>query len=445
MAAASLGALAIIATVVVLVQHISLRPPTTSTASPHEPLPLPDKPSIVVLPFANLSGDPGQDYFSDGMTDGLIAQLSRTPSLFVIARSSSFTYKSKPVNVRDIGRQLGVKYVLEGSVLKAANQVRITAQLADTHNGAELWAQSYDRSLRDVFSTQDEIVHKILTTLQLQLALSQSGIPMFSFPHGTNNIEAYDYFLRSIEPYFTFTREGVNKSCEMDERALALDPKYVDAMWGLGFCYVTGVILGYSQNPARDVQIASDFAKKALALDDASPEAYYLMSQINWVQGRDAGHVDAARRHYVQAVDYAKRGIALEPSNPFGYQRLADALIPLGQPAEAVEATNKAMRLDPIGSELYLYELGWGYTAMGRFNDAIPVLTRALIRQPENLGLHLLLTLCYSETDQKERAMAEAAEVLQINPNFSLKMLHAGPGDRNFSHALADWREAGLN
>jgi adenylate cyclase len=335
--------------------------------------------------------------------------------------------------------------VLEGSVRKAANQVRITAQLADTQSGAELRAQSYDRPLRDVFSTQDEIVHKILTTLQLQLALSQSGIPMFPFPHGTNNIEAYDYFLRSIGPYFTETREGVTKSCEMDERALALDPKYVDAMWGLGFCYVTGVILGYTQNPARDMQIASDLARKALALDDASPEAYYLLSSINWVQGRDFENVEAARRHYVQAMGYAKRGIELEPSNPFGYQRLADALIALGQPTEGVEAAKKAMRLDPIGSEWYTPELGWGYTSMGRFNDAIPVLTRAVIRHPENVGLHLLLTICYSETDQKERARAEAAEVLRINPNFSLKMLHAGPGDRNFSHALADWREAGLN
>ena len=450
LAGISAGSLAIIGIVVIFVQHLSLRPPTTSASIPAPLRPaliLPDKPSIAVLPFTNLSGDPAQEYFSDGITDDLITHLSHIPNLFVIARSSSFTYKNKPANIRDIGRQLGVRYVLEGTVRKAAKQVRITAQLADAGNGAELWAQTFDRPLRDIFATQDEIVEKILATLRLELSLSQSGLPLVptGVKHTTDNIEAYDYYLRGFAPYFTQTKAGIAKSREMFERALALDPKYVGAMSMLGFTYLMDLMNGYSADPALDLKRASELAEKALALDDTISGTCMLFSQINLQRAQGAGNMTDSKRYYALAADYAKRGIVADPSDPWGYFNLAGALISLGRPAEGIEAAEKAMRVDPQGSDMYLVALGFGYVAMGRFDDAIQALKQHLGRYPNEMRAHLLLAMCYTETGQREQARAEVAEVHRISPNFALKSLQGDPQDRGRARFLADLREAGLS
>src|SRR6266852_420039 len=224
----SLAGLALIAAVIVFVQHLSLRPPTTTASIPPAQSPaltLPDKPSIAVLPFANMSDDPKQEYFSDGITDDLTTALSRLPDLFVIARTSAFTYKGKPVKVQDISQQLGVKYLLEGSVRKADNQVRITAQLVDATTGDHLWAEHYDRPLRNIFSLQDEIVRRIVTTLKLQLPLEtqwRDQLQDFVGQH-TDNPEAYDDYLRGAKYILTYSAEGVSKAKEMFEKAIELD------------------------------------------------------------------------------------------------------------------------------------------------------------------------------------------------------------------------------
>ena len=195
----------------------------------------------------------------------------------------TFTYKDKPTTVQEVGRQIGVRYVLEDSVRKASNQVRITAQLADAENGAELWAQSYDRPFRDVFITQDEIVNKILTTLQLQLSLLQSGVPRSSFSHGTDNVEAYDYYLRSQAPSWSRTKAGLAKSQEMLERAISLDPKYVDAYSSLGIVYLED--MDYSDAPLSDLQRADELARKAIAIDETDPGALALQSEVSLYKG----------------------------------------------------------------------------------------------------------------------------------------------------------------
>jgi len=228
----SIAGLAIIAAMIVLVQHLSLRPPIPSASIPPAQapaLPLPDKPSIAVLPFANMSDDPKQEYFSDGITDDLTTALSRLPDLFVIARTSAFTYKGKAVKVQDISRQLGVKYVLEGSVRKADNQVRITAQLVDATTGDHLWAEHYDRPLKDIFSLQDEIVRRIVATLKLQLILEEQGVLVRK---QTDNLEAYDYFLRGVAYFWSFTKDGNEKARQMFQKAIELDPKYADGIRG---------------------------------------------------------------------------------------------------------------------------------------------------------------------------------------------------------------------
>src|SRR4029453_3488491 len=197
-------------------------------------LPLPDKPSIVVLPFVNMSKDPEQDYFSDGLTEVLTSDLSKISSLFVIARNSAFTYKGKAVKVQDVGREMGVRYVLEGSVLKAEGQVRITAQLIDATTGYHLWSERYDRPLQNILTLQDEIVQKIVTTLKLQLTLQEQG---FKVRKHTDNVEAYGTLLRGVEYYSRYTKEANAQGRQMLEKAIALDPQYADAYVGLGLTY----------------------------------------------------------------------------------------------------------------------------------------------------------------------------------------------------------------
>ena len=234
---------------IVFVQHLSLKPPHTSASIPPAQSPaltLPDQPSIAVLPFINMSGDREQEYFSDGITDDLITDLSRLPGLFVIASNSTFTYKGKAVTLQQVSKELGVKYVLEGSVRKAGDQVRITARLVDATTGAELWAERYDRPLRDVFGLQDEIVRRIVTTLNLQLALAQRGVLI---PRSTENLEAYDDLLRGVEDFLPFTRDGNAKSRLMFEKAIGLDPKYALAYAFLGWNYFDGVQFGFDSDP----------------------------------------------------------------------------------------------------------------------------------------------------------------------------------------------------
>src|SRR5262249_24528178 len=211
----SLAGLAISLTTFVLVQHVSLRPQHTHASIPLQEkpaLPLPDIPSIAVLPFTNLSGDRPQEYFSDGISNQLIEDLSRLPGLFVIARNSSFAYKGKAVSEQEIGRQLGVKCVLEGSVRKAATQLRIGVQLVDASIGAEAWTQHFDRPLRDLFAVQDEIVSKVVTTLGLLFRLNEMKVPHDAPVHPTSNLEAYDDFLRGVEYGFRYTKDDNAKA-----------------------------------------------------------------------------------------------------------------------------------------------------------------------------------------------------------------------------------------
>src|SRR5262245_49568122 len=227
--------------------HPSLSTRDSVLSTPTQPaLPLPDKPSIVVLPFVNMSKDPEQEYFSDGLTETLTGDLSKIASLFVIARNSAFTYKGKAVKVQDVGREMGVRYVLEGSVLKADNQVRITAQLIDATTGYHLWSERYDRPLQNVLTLQDEIVQKIVTTLKLQLTLQEQG---FSVRKTTDNLEAYDAFLRGLESFWRYTKEANTQARPMFEKAVALDPQYAEAYARLGATYWLEWNWGWSADP----------------------------------------------------------------------------------------------------------------------------------------------------------------------------------------------------
>jgi adenylate cyclase len=247
-----LAALAIIVGTIVLVQHLSLKPQTTDASiPPHEKpaLPLPSIPSIAVLPFTNLSGDPKQEYFSDGISDQLINDLSRLPGLFVIARNSSFAYKGKNVREQEIGKELGVKYLLEGSVHKAANQVRIGVELVDASSGAEMWTQRYDRPLRDIFVLQDQIVGKVVTTLGLIFKLNKMEIPYKAYSQPTENLEAFDDFLRAVEYFWRYTKDDNARSRQWLEKAIDIDPNFARAYAVLGVTYWHDAAFQWSENP----------------------------------------------------------------------------------------------------------------------------------------------------------------------------------------------------
>src|SRR5216683_2615019 len=431
----SIGGIALVIAVIVLIQQVSLRPPTTTASIPttqSPALPLPDKPSIAVLPFTNMSGDREQEYFSDGITEDLITALSKLPVLFVVARNSTFTYKGKAAKVQQVGRELGVQYVLEGSVRKAGNQVRVTAQLADATTGDHVWAERYDRPLQDIFAVQDSIVQRIVTTLNLEFTLVHQG---WQFERHTDNPEAYDDALRGLEYLLTPTKEANLKARQMFEKAIELDPKYASAYADLGAIYLIDWVSQWSNDP-HTLDRALQLEQQAIALSDSLDEAHQVLAETYLY-----------KKQYDEATAEAERAIALDPNSSFGYMVLADIMDFSGKPAGAVSLAEKAMRLDPRNPEGYLIEEGWSYTQMRRYKEALPILKRVLTRYPNNLGAHQLLVVDYTELGREDEARAEAAEVLRISPHFSLDMWRQRSPQKNralLERNLADARKAGL-
>jgi adenylate cyclase len=375
-------------------------------------LPLPDKPSIVVLPFVNMSKDPEQEYFSDGLTETLTGDLTRLSGLFVIARNSAFTYKGKAVKVQDVGREMGVRYVLEGSVLKSGDQLRISAQLIDATTGYHLWSERYDRPLKDIFALQDEIVQKIVTTLKLQLTLHEQGILARKT---TDNLEAYDSFLRGVEYFGRATKEASAQARQMWEKAVALDPQYAEAYAWLGLTYYREWMFRWSPDP-QTLERALALEQKAISLDDSLPFAHSLLSWV-YVQ----------KQQYDQAIAEGERAIALDPNNADSYAFQAQALNSAGRPEEALRLVERAMRLNPRYPPVYLFELGWAYGSTGRYAEAVAASKEAISRNPNHPGAHFVLANSYLRQwafqqnldDQTlARALAAAQRIIAL-PDFS--------------------------
>ncbi|HEV8714652.1 MAG TPA: adenylate/guanylate cyclase domain-containing protein [Candidatus Binatia bacterium] len=318
----------------------------TSTPLPQDALPLPDKPSIVVLPFVNMSNDPEQGYFSDGITEDITADLSKISGLFVIARNSAFIYKGKAVKVQDVSREMGVRYVLEGSVRRAGDQVRVATQLIDGATGGHLWSERYDRALKEILTLQDEIREKIVTALKVKLTKDEQE----RFQRApTNNLEAYDYFLRGQEHFWRVTKEANRQARQMYEKAVALDPQYAGAYAMLGHTYVEDWINQWNQDP-QILGWAFELAQRAVALDDGLPLAHGVLGRVyQWKNQHD------------HAITEGERAVALEPNNAESYVRLAGILSAAGRTEEAIEVAKKAMRLNPHYPPAYLRALGGAY------------------------------------------------------------------------------------
>jgi adenylate cyclase len=368
----------------------------------------PDKPSIAVLPFVNMSQDTEQEYFSDGITEDLITDLSKISGLFVIARNSVFTYKGKAVKVNQVSQELGVRYVLEGSVRKAGDRVRITAQLVDAGTGGHLWAERYDRDLEDIFALQDEVTQKIVAALEVKLGKDEKKRLVHK---ETDNLEAYDWYLRGLECSNRFTQKANAQAREMFEKSVDLDKSFAHAYAGLGWTYFNDWTRGWSQDP-QSLDKAFELAQKATSLNESLPQAHYLL-----------GFVHLWERRHEDAIAALEKVIALEPNDADGHAGLAEILTWVGREEEAVELVKEAMRLNPHYPVWYLTILGWAYTIMERYEEAIEALERALIRNPDLLSTHIALATIYSKTRRMDEARAEVKAVMRISPEFSLDML----------------------
>jgi adenylate cyclase len=430
-------ALAVLALVLLLaiavgVSNFYLRPPSSKPTPEKTPtLKLPDKPSIAVLPFSNLSGEREQEYFSDGVTNDIITDISKFHELVVIASNTVFTYKGKPADIKEVGRELGVRYVLEGSVQKGADKVRINAQLIDASTGSHLWAERYDRDLRDLFAVQDEIVQTIVTTLAVKIGALERERAMRKH---TDNLEAYDYALRGGKYLRDRTRAANIKAEEMFSKAIELDPSYATAYVGLGHVHVGLVSYGWTEFPAQALQQAHDLAQKALSIDESHAGAHSLL-----------GNVYIFRGQHELAISELQRAIELNPNDALSRRFLGMVMLWSSRPDDAIQAYETALRYDPRTSPGSHMFLGLGYYLKGRYDAAISTMEQGVARHPNFVGNHIALAAAYAQAGRSEEAARAAAKVLRLDPFFEVESygtVFRNPADR--AVIIEGLRKAGL-
>jgi adenylate cyclase len=367
----------------------------------------PDRPSIVVFPFANLSGDPEQAYFSDGITEDIITDLSKISGLFVIARNSAFAYKEKPIKLQEVTRTLGVRYALQGSVRKVGNRVRITTQLTDGISGGHLWAERYDRDLLDIFAVQDEVTQEIVAAL----AISLTGSERRRLKHrGTDNLEAYEYYVRGRQRAWRHYREANEQARRMLQQALELDPSFAAAHAGLAYTHQLDYVNRWCESPEKSLNSLYELAQKAVALDREDPDARFVL-----------GLAYLWRRELDNALTEAQRALRLHPNFANAYALLALVLHYAGRSKEAFEPLARGMRLDPHYSDMFLHILGQAHFGLGQYHDAIAALKRRIIRNPNTDASRILLAAAYGHVGLFEEARTQWDEAHKMNPNYSLE------------------------
>jgi adenylate cyclase len=402
------GAVAVLILIIgVAVWNFYWRAPKIEPASKEKmAFPLPDKPSIAVMPFANLSGDPQQEFFSDGLTEDLITALSKVPNIFVIARNSTSTYKGKPVKVQQVAQDLGVRYVLEGSIQKAGDRVRITAQLIDALKGHHVWSERYDREMKEFFALQDKIALETLKALDVKLSRGEGGR---IHGKGTDNLEAYLKFLQARELILNMNRESLVQGRQLAEEVISLDPNYPIAYHTLAIVNTQEAVLGISKSPRESLMKAIELEQKAISLDDSCASAYASLGML-YVQIRE----------YEKGIAAGERAIEIAPNLADAYAYFAQVLNFSGRPQEAVSLIEKAFRLNPVGPSSYYYMYAaHSYSLTDRWEDGIRMAKEMLARWPNHTFGHIQLAGFYTALGREEDARAAAQEVLRIDPKFS--------------------------
>jgi adenylate cyclase len=371
--------------------------------------PLPDLPSIAVLPFENMSGDPKQEFFSDGITETIITALSKVPRLFVISRQSTFFYKGKPVKVKQVAEELGVQYVLEGSVQREGDRVRITAQLIDALSGHHLWAERYDRDLKDLFTLQDEITMRILVAVRVKLTEGEISSAYSKYFSGKQGFDCFLKLMEAANYAGHVTIEDNNVARRLIEEAISMCPENPVGYAQLAGVYMNDFWLDRTKSPQETLEKAHELAKKALAMDDSLPGAHIWLSFIY-----------IFKREYDRAITEAERAVALDPSGSEAYSQYASTLLFAYRPEEAIPMFQKAIRLNPNAPTHTFMFLGHAFRNAGRFEEAVLAYKKSLQRAPDFVAARIGLGTTYSLMGREKEARAEAEEVLRINPKFSL-------------------------
>ena len=397
--------------------------------------PLPDKPSIAVLAFTNMSGDPKDDLLGNGLAEGIINGLAKSERILVIARNSTFTYKGKPVKVKQVAEEMGVRYVIEGSIQREGERVRITVQLVDALTGHHLFSERYDRDLKGILNLQDEITMKVLTAVRVKLT---SGEQARINERGTKNLDAYLKVLEAAEHKGgTFNKERVQKAMKLLEEAIALDPEYAYAYSILATAYLDLVALGASDSPRESLLRAVELGKKAIALDEFNSSAHaHLAFPYMYL------------REFDKAISEAEKAISLSPSSATAYFALGFALANTGRNQEAIPMLEKSLRLSPVPvHSQVLILLAGSYLWLSQYEEAIATYKKVIqFYGPDHVMAHMGLAAAYVWTDREKEARAEGAEVMRIDPKFSVeRFIKTLTYDQSRKDRLADaFRKAGL-
>jgi len=394
---------------------------------------LPDKPSIAVLPFVNKSGDPKQDYFSDGITETITTALSQIQNMFIIARSSTNIYKGRNVQIKQVAEELGVRYVLEGSVQKTEDRVRISAQLIDAITGKYLWAERWDRDLADIFSLQDEITKKIITSLNVKLL---KGEDARRWAQSTDNLEAYLKYLEGLKIHQRHTKDNNLRGRQMLKEVIALDPNFLTAYNQLAVTHIVDASYGWAESRDKSLKAAEELAHKILSIDDSFAGAYIIL-----------GDVYNQRGEIEKGIALTRKGVALAPNSANPHAWLGIALLNVeGKAEETIEEFKIARRLNPFTPNWILNYSAVAYRLNGEYEKAIEILQKAIKSSADAWLSHFELAACYGLLGREEEARAVAAEVLKIRPNFLISMLHDHAyGDKaNKERTINVLRKAGL-
>ena len=373
------------------------------------PLALPDKPSIAVLPFQNMSGDPEQEYFADGMVEEIITALSRFRSLFVIARNSSFTYKGRAVDIKQVGRELGVRYVLEGSVRKSAATVRITGQLIDAATRAHLWADKFEGRLTDIFALQDEVTEKVVAAIQPKMRLTEIELAARRRP---DNLSAYDLYLRALPRYYSMTKDGLADALQLLHRALDIDARYGAAALLAASAIGYNVAQGWSTDVKSDYAESTRLGRLALEIDENDSETLAQM-------GRGTA---AFTDDYASAADFVNRAVVLNPNAASAWNHRGWVYRYIGGPKEALLSFERAIRLSPLDPMLYDTYTGVASTfiTVGRFDEAVSEAKKALRQNPLFTSAYRCLAAALAYLGRDAEAKEAAARLLEIEPNFRI-------------------------